>query len=302
MHQSSFKDKSRGMTTPSYRLIAPQANRSFVFKWEPFDLTTRWHYHPELELIYFIEGRTTGIMGDGFQPFEAGDLVLLGANFPHVLQEDSSFVREHPHAKPFGLIVQFRANFLGAEFLQKPETGLLHQLFIRASRGLHFSKPVSHAVTGTLLHMCEQSEPGKLISLLQVLLLLAETEDFDYLTPKEYTYDTTQDETRMHNIHQYVYKHFKTPISIAQIAAIANMTETSFCRYFKTRTLKTFTRFLNETRIAYACRMLNKSSCSITEVCFESGFTNLSYFNRQFRQVVKMSPLHYRKWKRSATQ
>jgi AraC-like DNA-binding protein len=150
--------------------------------------------------------------------------------------------------------------------------------------------------------MHAQSETGKLLSLLQVLLGLAETEDFEFLTPKDYSYNSTQDEARMRDIHQYVYKHFKTSISIAQIAAVANMTETSFCRYFKTRTLKTFTRFLNEIRIAYACRLLNKSSYSVTEVCFEAGFTNLSYFNRQFKQVVKMSPVQYQKWKRSATQ
>jgi AraC-like DNA-binding protein len=290
------------MTSPAYRLIAPQANRSFVFKWEPFDLTTRWHYHPELELILFIEGRTTGIVGDRFHQFEEGDVVLLGANFPHVLQEDSAFVRDCPDAKPFGLIVQFRADFLGAEFLQKPETVQLQHLFKRAGRGLHFGKAVAHRVAGTLLPMHAQSETGKLLSLLQVLLGLAETEDFEFLTPKDYSYNSTQDEARMRDIHQYVYKHFKTSISIAQIAAVANMTETSFCRYFKTRTLKTFTRFLNEIRIAYACRLLNKSSYSVTEVCFEAGFTNLSYFNRQFKQVVKMSPVQYQKWKRTATQ
>jgi AraC-like DNA-binding protein len=290
------------MIAPSYRLIAPQANRSFVFKWEPFDLTTRWHYHPELELIYFIEGRTTGIVGDGFQQFEEGDLVLLGANFPHVLQEDSAFVRHYPDARPFGLIVQFRADFLGPDFLQKPETVPLQQLVTRANCGLFFSKKATAAVAGTLLQMHAQNETGKLLSLLQVLLQLAELNDYDYLTPKGYGYDATQDEDRMRAIHQYVYNHFKTPISVAQMAAVANMTETSFCRYFKTRTLKTFTRFVNEIRIAYACRLLNKSSYSVTEVCFESGFTNLSYFNRQFRQVVKMAPLHYQKWKRSATQ
>lgn len=67
---------------PSYRLIQPQANRSFVFKLEPFGLHTRWHYHPEVELIYFMEGRTSAVIGESFQEFEEGDLVLLGANFP----------------------------------------------------------------------------------------------------------------------------------------------------------------------------------------------------------------------------
>jgi AraC-like DNA-binding protein len=79
------------------------------------------------------------------------------------------------------------------------------------------------------------------------------------------------------------------------------MTESSFCRYFKSRTLKSFTKFLNEVRISYACKLLNNDGYSISDACFESGFTNLSYFNRQFKTVMKMSPKSYQSWKRNAT-
>src|ERR1700761_3418115 len=102
------------MSAPSYRLINPQANLSFVFKWESLDLKTRWHYHPEIELIYFIEGKTTGVIGDGFQQFEEGQLIILGANLPHVLQTDSEFSREHPDCTPFGVVMQFTEEFLGS--------------------------------------------------------------------------------------------------------------------------------------------------------------------------------------------
>jgi AraC-like DNA-binding protein len=78
------------------------------------------------------------------------------------------------------------------------------------------------------------------------------------------------------------------------------MTDTSFCRYLKRRTLKTFTRFLNEVRIAYACRLLNNSNYSVTDACFESGFNSLSYFNRQYKSIMQMSPQQYQKWKKQA--
>ena len=290
------------MTEPSYRLIAPQANRSFVFKWEPFNLTTRWHYHPELELIYFIEGCTTGVIGDGFQQFEEGDLVLLGANFPHVLQENKEYARQHPQCKPFGLIIQFTADFLGADFFDKPELHSVKKLFQKAERGLHFHKRVVAQVSTPLLQMHSLNETRKLLSLLNVLVTLAESEARDFMTPKGYAYDPSQDEERMRSIHQYVYGHFTEPILLKEIAAVANMTETSFCRYFKTRTLKHFTQFVNEIRIAYACRLLNNNHCSITHACYESGFTNLSYFNRQFKAVMKTSPQQYRRWKKTAVE
>lgn len=282
---------------PSFRLIAPQANRSFVFKWEPFDLTTRWHHHPEIELVYFIEGCTTGVIGEGFREFKEGDLVLLGAHFPHVLQEDKAYKRQHPNAKPFGLILQFTEDFLGKDFLEKPELGAVKKLLQNARRGMLFHQAVAESAGPVLLRMPCQNESRKLLSLLEVLLLLADADSFELLTPKDFTHDPSADEERMQCIHQYVYEHFTQPIALKEMAAVAAMTETSFCRYFKTRTLKPFTRFLNEVRIAYACRLLNNRDCSVTTACLESGFTNLSYFNRQFKSIVKVSPLQYKRQK-----
>ena len=286
------------MTNPSYRLIAPQANSSFVFKWEPFGLTTRWHYHPEIELIYFIEGRTIGVIGDGFQHFAPGDLVILGANFPHVLQENSEYTREHPDCKPFGLIIQFTENFLGADFWNRPEMQPVIKLLKKANRGLNFNKQAVDRVSDALLTMYKLSEPRKLLTLLDVLLTLTDDDDYEFMTSKDYAYDHTQDEDRMRSINEYVYEHFKRPISITEIAEVASMTKTSFCRYFKTRTLKTFTRFLNEIRIAYSCRLLNDVNASITNVCYDSGFNDLSYFTTQFKMITKMSPNEYKKWKK----
>ncbi|MDQ3847015.1 MAG: AraC family transcriptional regulator [Bacteroidota bacterium] len=288
------------MTEPAYRLIGPQANRSFVFKWEPFNLKTRWHYHPELELIYFIEGRTTGVIGEGFQQFDEGDLVLLGSNFPHVLQENKEFARQHPHCQPFGLIIQFTPDFLGADFLNKPELQVVKKLLQKADRGLRFHKGLIAQVAPLLLSMYNLNETRKLLSLLDVLITLSESEAYDCMTPEGYAYDPTQDEERMRCIHCYVYERFSEPISLKEIASIANMTETSFCRYFKTRTLKHFTQYLNEIRIAYACRLLNNNHLSVTHACYESGFTSLSYFNRQFKAVMNTTPSQYQKWKLTA--
>jgi AraC-like DNA-binding protein len=290
------------MTEPAYRLIHPQANRSFIFKWEPFNLATRWHYHPEVELVYFVKGRTTGVIGDRFYQFNEGDLVLLGANFPHVLQEDKAYSREYPEEAPFGLIIQFTEDFLGTDILQKPEFIEIGNLLLKAHRGLLFKRAIVQSIEGLLLSMHDMSETRKLLSLLDVLTTLSEASgQHDFLTGKEYAYDHSQDEGRMRAINQYVYEYFTEKISISKIAGVANLTETSFCRYFKSRTLKSFTRFLNEVRVAYACKLLGRDSCQITDACFESGFTNLSYFNRQFKAIMKMSPRQYKSWKRKAT-
>lgn len=285
------------MLTPSYRLINPQANRCFVFKWEPFDLTTRWHYHPELEMIFFISGETTGVVGDGFKEFGEGDLVLLGANFPHVLQEKKDFKRQFPGMQPFGLIIQFTENFLGDIFFQLPEMQAVRQMFDRAKRGIHFTKSAVTKVAGQLLSMHQKPDAQKLLTLLEVLITLAESSEIEYLTNHHYYFDYSRDEERMRKVNEYVYKYFAEKITIADVAAVANMTETAFCRYFRGRTLKNFTQFLNEIRIAYACKLLQNPNYSVTNVCFESGFNHLSYFNRTFKKIVKLTPHDFRRQK-----
>ncbi len=289
------------MSIPTYRLIKPQVNRCFVFKWEEFDLTTHWHYHPEIELIYFIKGKTSAVIGERFYEFDAGDLVLLGEDFPHVLKQHPQYFQEYPDEKPFGLIIQFTRDFLGKDFFDVVELQPIKNLLSKAKRGLMFSKKVEKDLSSILLNMHLMDDMQKLLTLLYVLSKLSATKEFTYLTSEDYINKRSYDEDRMQSINSYVFEHFKEPITIKEIAEVSNMTETSFCRYFKTRTLKTFVRFLNEVRVSYACRLLNNEKYSITDACFESGFNSLSYFNRQFKQITKMSPMQYRQWKTDIT-
>ncbi|MFV0412903.1 MAG: helix-turn-helix domain-containing protein, partial [Oscillospiraceae bacterium] len=67
----------------------------------------------------------------------------------------------------------------------------------------------------------------------------------------------------------------------------------SFSRYFKRIHRKTFTRYLNEVRVGYACKLLLEDASRITTVCCESGFSNVSNFNRQFRTIKGMTPSQY---------
>ena len=283
------------MNGPSYRLIHPQVNRSFVFKWEIFDLTTRWHCHPELELIYFIEGDTHAIIGDGFTTFHEGDLVLLGTNFPHVLKEDKSYKQSHPDILPSGLIIQFREEFLGETFTHAPELQAIRRLFQLAKRGLKFGDEIGPPIKSVLHEMKEVSDSQKLLRLLEVLVSLGESDDYEFLLYEDYFFDYSFDEERMWRIKQFVYENFQEPIDTSVAAKVANLTKTSFCRYFKSRTLKTFSQFLNEVRISYACKQLQTKDQSISSICYESGFSSLSYFSRIFKQMIGYSPQEYRR-------
>lgn len=278
---------------PSFRLIRNQANRSYVFKWEPFDLGTRWHYHPELELIFFIEGNTSAIVGQEFMEFEQGQIALIGSNLPHVLLPDETFKKAFPDIDPFGLIIQFREDFLGADFFNSEEMKPVRKMMNKASRGIIFSAETIEKVQPLLLLMNEENDNHKLITLLSALTILAEDHDAKLLTKEGYEYDITPDEDRMLKINEFLYRSFTEDIFIKDVAGLVNMTTSSFCRYFRSRTLKTFTRYLTEIRISYACKLLLKPKYNVSDACYESGFHSLSYFNRQFNAIMKISPKAY---------
>ncbi|RFZ94472.1 AraC family transcriptional regulator [Mucilaginibacter conchicola] len=282
---------------PSFRLINPQANRSFIFKYEPLDLTMRWHYHPEVELLYFTEGKITALIGDIFREFNQGDVLILGANCPHVLQENKEFKKDNPTASPVGIVLQFTPNFLGDGFMERPEFQAIGQFLNKAKRGVHIRAAMNTSLASALTKMPAQGDTEKVLNLLSVLHNLSAGDGYEYITTQDYFFDHSQDEERMRKVNEFVYRYFREKITIADVARVASLTETAFCRYFKSRTRKHFTRFLNEVRVAYACKLLHKKNYSVTDVCFESGFNSLSYFNRQFTEVMNMSPKKYQQEK-----
>jgi AraC-like DNA-binding protein len=132
--------------------------------------------------------------------------------------------------------------------------------------------------------------------LLNILHKLSVTNDYQYISSTNYTNTHKISETeRMRIVHEYVLKHFKENINLSTVASLSNMTEAAFCRYFKSRTNKTFSDFVKEIRIGNACKMLQDENKSISQTCYESGYNTVSNFNNQFKSLKGVSPLQYQK-------
>ena len=112
-----------------------------------------------------------------------------------------------------------------------------------------------------------------------------------FIYEKKYT---NNEGKRMGDIVDYTLTNFNKKIELDEIADVANMTSNAFCRYFKQRTNKTYFTFLNELRIEKACKLLKKIDYSIIDVSEQSGFKNISNFNRKFKELKGMTPSSYR--------
>jgi AraC-like DNA-binding protein len=259
-------------------------------------LYNNWHYHRELELLYVIRGEGTRYVGDSIEPFFSGDLVLVGSNVPHFWQSDARYFAGDPTISAELVLTQFLPDLLGEGFTLSEFTAI-RQLIARAQQGIKFGERARRHAGPLLLELTKEGGPGaaRLLGLLHVLNFLALTDDYTLLSRIGHPSLLNDASTvRLRRVCSFLLDHYLEPIRLSEVAALANMSEKAFCRFFKRGTQKTLVQFVNDLRISHACKLLIAGQLSVSEVCFASGFNNLSHFNRMFKRTLGSSPQRYR--------
>lgn len=260
----------------------------------------RWHYHPELELVHIEQGSGTQFVGDNIQHFQSGDLILIGPNLPHYWRCDEKYFQGNSNLYAQATVLHFSASIFGEAFLELPENKGIYELLEKAKKGMKLNGLENVLVKQILQDLLDEKQANPLIGLLQILQLLAQSEQVLMLSSSDYPQELDPLETdRINQIYQYSISHFQRKITIEEIAEVANVSPNSFCRYFKSRSRKTYSQFLLELRIGHACKLLLEGKLSVAQVCFDSGFNNFANFNKYFKSHTGKSPLKYQKEYRS---
>jgi AraC-like DNA-binding protein len=251
-----------------------------------------WHAHPEFEIILVNASSGMRYVGDSTEPFETGDLALLGAHLPHC------WLNEHAanHRGTHYMTVDFRYDFLGHEFFQQPERMGVNALLRRAAQGLVFEGPEKQHLAQAVRALFQLSALERLLKLLDILRLMAQAAQARQLSSAGFL-RTAQlgEDQHIDRVHRYVMAYFKQPITLEAVAKIAGMAPTSFCRYFKRIMKKTFFEYLKEFRIGYACRLLQETDFQISQVGYESGYNSISLFYKHFQEVKRTTPTDFRR-------
>lgn len=260
------------------------------------DINNRWHYHPEMELIHFKKGTGTQFIGDSITRFKAGDVVLIGAHLPHYWRFDDEYFEGNGIIHPDSRVAHFKEDFWGAGFLSLPENVKIKTLLEKAGRGLQIGGRTRLEVIGLLETMQQAEGTERILLLLKILVVIADCEQLHPLSSIGFRpYLEAAENDRINDIYNYSLKNFRKKIQLEEISAIANISPHSFCRYFKSRTRKTYSQFLIEIRVGHACKLLIENKHSIKQLCYESGFNNFTSFHKCFKQITGKSPLAYQK-------
>lgn len=272
-------------------------NQSYLVKTlkEPF-FDPNWHFHPHYQLFTVIKGTGTRFIGDDIRHFNIGDTVFLAPNMPHLWRSDREYFEKDSQLMTEGIVVYFKGDFLGSEFFEKSEMYDIKTLLKKSERGLDLTGQLKEELVNDLKNLPVDSGFQGIIKILSILDKLSKSTDYQYIASTTYSNTHKISETeRMRRVHEYVLKHFKENINLSTVASLSNMTDAAFCRYFKSRTNKTFSDFVKEIRIGNACKLLQDENKSISQTCYESGYNTVSNFNNQFKSLKGVSPKQYQK-------
>ena len=247
------------------------------------------HQHQEIQISLIVRGEGTYLAGDGIGEFRAGDVFVLGENLPHVFRNDRA--EEGVHM----ISLFFTPSGFGENFFHLPELRPITPFFKQAELGFRLSSRQAEA-SDHLLKMSQLPSLRRFLTFMELLHLLARTKKMplsSVLNKKKYG---EEEGKRMRDILEHTLANFDRQISLEQIASVASMTPNAFCRYFKQRTKKTYLNYLQEIRIANACKLLARNrELGVAEVAQRCGFNNLTNFNRQFKSLKGLTPSGYRR-------
>jgi AraC-like DNA-binding protein len=247
-----------------------------------------WHYHPEYEITLSLKSSGKRFVGYSIDNYSHNELVLLGENLPHCWITNQSTEQ---------YVINFKKDSLGTAFWNSPEFIRINKLLNKSKQGIKFSETTIEKATPLIIQMKELDGFNRLLVLFKLLNLLSLSKNIQLLTFNNYRIkDSLKASNRIEKIYSYIYRNYNSEnISISNLSKELFMTTSSVCKFIKTITKKTFTELLIETRINEACKLLSETDKYISEICYLSGFNNLSSFNRAFKRVMHVTPKEYRK-------
>lgn len=281
---------------PLLKIINNQQNEVFQLLRvnEPFFFPA-WHFHPEYEIMLVLEGTGIRFVGDSIARFQPGDLVFIGRDIPHFYRSDEEFYQQKSNIASKAIVLYFKDDFLGEDFWNLFNITPLRKMISNAKRGIKFDGKTTVELIKQMKNLDDRKDGlEKVIDLLTILKTISNAKEYDLLSSTGFIQTTDETECeRINEVYQFIIKNYSENPSLEEVSRIANMSPNAFCRYFKSRTNKTYTEFLNEVKVGYACKLLIDNKLSISNICFEVGYNNYTHFNKQFKKIMRLTPREY---------
>lgn len=258
--------------------------------------TFPWHVHQEFEIIYVKESTGERFVADNMEVFHPYDLTFVGHGVPHYMKSGPEYEKEDHPLRVKGTIIQFEENFLSHAITNYADLAHIKKLFDESERGIHFPYPDNKEIIQCIEQLPDSKGTMRIIKLLHLLDLMANFKPKRYLGSLHFCRSVSiMMDQRMEKILTYLTSHYKKNIDLNEISSLVAMNSSAFCRYFKEKSGKTFTEYILDLRIGYACQLLIENKMDIIQICIECGFNTITHFNRIFKRNTGFTPTEYKK-------
>lgn len=280
---------------PFKEVINYPIDNSFLIKFENFPhFRFPFHFHEEYELVYIIKSFGKKFVGDSVEEFAPGDLSIFGSNLPHFYMSDPTFYKGNPTLYVNAIVIQFPVSYFPESELNRTEFSPIKKLLKSASSGLCFSSESTENAGKLLQEIMQVNGMERHLLFVKLMDYLGNSSSQSITSPDYTNVMQDQHEPRMAKIYRFTTRNYNRKIPLEEVASVAGMNVSAFCRYFRQKSGKTFSQFVNQQRISYACKFLKHGNRTIANICHEAGFNNVSNFNRQFKNMTGKSPSAYR--------
>ena len=250
------------------------------------------HYHEEFELNFIQNAKNARrVIGDHIEDIDELELVLVGSNLQHAWFTHhckSNEIRE--------ITIQFHKDLFDEKLLRRNQLSFIRTMLEKSLRGILFSKETTQQLAPRIMELNQKQGFDSVLELMSILHDLSISRNMRILSDASFnnTEQFTYNSRRIEKTLEYMNHNFDKPITLNEVARLANMSDAAFSRFFKQRTGNTFIDSLTEIRLGHASRMLIDTTQSIAEVAYHCGFNNISNFNRIFKKKKSCTPKDFR--------
>lgn len=259
------------------------------------------HVHPEFEMVYVKESFGKRIIGNGIEPFQSGDMVLMGPNLSHIWINDDCFLQPDSNGRARAIILYFHPRLFESGLFELQEATMIRELLVKAKSGLSVKGATQKKIADCMENLLIAQGFQKVLFLLEILHLLSASEELSPINAEELiNHESRKEKDRLCDVYKFVNEQFRADIQLKDVARLTNLTPQSFCRLFKKRNNLHFIEYLNQIRISNACKLLLDSDWTISEIAYNCGYKTISNFNKLFKETTGYAPKHYREVAKAA--
>lgn len=263
---------------------------------EDIDINNEPHKHDDYQIVVVTEGRIKGYVGDNLREYVCGDIIAVGKNVPHYFRLEYGKWEQSNEPNEIE-ILHFRPELFPGKLDAISEFEFIHLLLKKCQHGVLFRDKILFEKIRKMLYRIDDVEGIQKLNELYIILdTLGTCKNYTLISSEEYNPDnnTISSNSTLQRTYHYLYLNFRDNITLESLSEYAHQNATALCRTFKRETGKTIFQFLNKIRIENACNLLLNSDLTVSQIAYDSGFTNLPHFNKQFRLITNKTPREYR--------